>query len=240
VLKNKKCVLLIDCSATESVNAGKIKQIAESAITNIGKTWNDVITVSTDSASYMKKFFETVKRECNPQLVHINDIAHLVHVSVSYGFAIKEMKEIRDLILRFGNLFLNSNSLLNDFNSLLEENGKTHRKLKHVVDHRWFSYYETMVDIIDLWPFLCEFIDTHKSKKIDKIKAILNDDSNKVKFFLTIKGIETYLKPIYFSQKKCESNQANSQTIYKLVNESILSYLNCDMCRVKPDKRKRR
>jgi hypothetical protein len=26
-LKNKKCVLLTDCSATESVNAGKIKQI---------------------------------------------------------------------------------------------------------------------------------------------------------------------------------------------------------------------
>jgi hypothetical protein len=64
----------------------------------------------------MEKFFEAVKRECNPQIVHINDIVHLVHVSVSHGFAIKQVKQIRDLILRFGNLFLNSNSLLNNLN----------------------------------------------------------------------------------------------------------------------------
>jgi hypothetical protein len=31
-LKCKKCVLLIDCEAIESVNARKIKQIAENAI----------------------------------------------------------------------------------------------------------------------------------------------------------------------------------------------------------------
>jgi hypothetical protein len=68
----------------------------------------------------MKKFFETVKRECNPQIVRINDTAHLVHVSVSHGIAIKEMKEIRNLILRFGNLFLKSNSLLNDFRPFFE------------------------------------------------------------------------------------------------------------------------
>jgi hypothetical protein len=228
-LKKEKMVLLIDCTASNLINAGKIKVIADNAITKIGKTWNDVINISSDSATYMKKFVESIQITNNSQLVHINDIAHLVHVSVYYGFKIDEMEEVRSLIIKFGNLFLNSNSLLNEFYSLLSENGRDNKKVKQVVDHRWFSYYLTINDIIDLWPYLCEFIDTHNSTKIDKIKNILINETNRIKIFAIFKSIQSFLQPLYLSQKKCESNQPNSQTIYKLVNETIISYLNIEI-----------
>jgi hypothetical protein len=95
---------------------------------------------------------------------------------VSYGFKIDEMEEIRSLIIKFVNLFLNSNSLFNEFYSLLNENGRDNKKVKQMVDHRWFSYYLTINDMIDLWAHLSEFIDTYNSTKIDKIKNILIGD----------------------------------------------------------------
>jgi len=53
--KKEKTLLLIDCAV---INAGKIKNISENALMKIDKTWNDVITISTDSASYMKKLYD--------------------------------------------------------------------------------------------------------------------------------------------------------------------------------------
>ena len=48
--KMKKTLLLIDCAV---INAEKIKNISEYELMKIDKTCNDVITISTDSASYM-------------------------------------------------------------------------------------------------------------------------------------------------------------------------------------------
>ena len=87
--KKEKTVLLIDCAVSDLINAGKIKNISENALMKTDKKWNDVITISTYSASYMKKF-------CN-----------LVHMSVHYGFKINDMVNIRNLIIKFGNLSLN-------------------------------------------------------------------------------------------------------------------------------------
>src|SRR5437868_2248112 len=106
----------------------------------------------------MKKFSETVKSEENSTIVHINDIAHLIHVSIHYAFLIFEMKEIREIIIKFGALFKNANVLQNNFYELLSSNGRTFKKVKAVTDHRWFSYYESILDIIELWPYLCEFL----------------------------------------------------------------------------------
>ena len=104
----------------------------------------------------MKKFCNLVQFENNNHLIQINDIAHLVHMSVYYGFMINGIVNIRSLLIKFGNLFLNSNLLINQFYSLLNENGRDNKK---VVDHRWFSYFLAINDIVDLWSYLCEFID---------------------------------------------------------------------------------
>ena len=49
-----------------------------------------------------------------------------------------------------------------EFNELLEKNSIPIKKPQQVVDHRWFSYYRTSLDIIELWSYLCDFINTYK------------------------------------------------------------------------------
>ena len=39
----------------------------------------------------------------------------------------------------------------------------------------------------DHWSYLCEFIDNHKSIKIDKIKSILVDETSRMKVFALLK-----------------------------------------------------
>jgi hypothetical protein len=70
---------------------------------------------------------------------------------------------IREIIISFGNLFVNANKMYEEFNELLELNSINSKKPVQVVDHRWFSYLQTTKDTIELWSYLIEFLNTYKS-----------------------------------------------------------------------------
>jgi len=203
--KREKNVLLIDCDSKPLINAGIIKEIIEKTLIKIDETWNEVITISTDSASYMKAFVESIKNN-NNKIIHINDISHLIHVSIFHGFGINEMVKIRKLIIKFRNLFVNSNVLLHQFNELLNQNARNDKKIRQVVDHRWFSYYLTLNDIIEVWPILLEFIETHKSTKIEKIRELLNE-TNSVKVLQFLSAFKPFLN--HYIYVKNHSNLIN-------------------------------
>ena len=61
-----------------------------------------------------------------------------------------------------------------------------------------------------------------------KIKQLLNEKNSETNFAV-FKCIQNFLKPLLLTQKSLESNQPNSHTLYKLVNETLVSYLNCDI-----------
>jgi hypothetical protein len=217
-----KRVTLIDCSTVDRVNAGVIRDIMEKSIKKVEKNWNDVLTISSDSASYMLRFFDSLKDE-NEKIFHINDIAHLIHNSVHNAFTLSEMSEIRQIIIKFGNLFVKANILRSEFYHILKENSIKEKIPRKTIDHRWFSYYYTMNDIIDLWPYLLEFIDSNKSQKIDKLKSLLSGDTKRQKIHAIIRNLILLLKPILVIQNKFENCRANSHEIYSLANEKLLS-----------------
>ncbi len=76
---------------------------------------------------------------------------------------------------------------------------------KQVVVHRWFSYYITMNDIIELWTYLINFIDSNKSKKILKLKSILGNEKKRQKVYHIIKNEIEFLKPIFNIQKNLKT-----------------------------------
>jgi len=84
----------------------------------------------------------------------------------------------------------------------------------------------TINDIIKLWPYLCEFIDKFKVKKVEKIQIILGDINKRQKLFAIFKSLSDYLTPLSILKIKLESGDANSHQIYKLVNEKLLALQN--------------
>jgi hypothetical protein len=79
------------------------------------------------------------------------------------------------MLIKFGTLFQSSSLLVNEFFSLLEENGEKTRKPIKVADQNWFSVLKGAKQILNLWPFLCQFIDnsSNTSKKLKKIRTLL-------------------------------------------------------------------
>jgi hypothetical protein len=186
-----KSILLIDCSVLKIFDHNSFITLTNSILKTYEKFWSDVIAISTDSASYALKYAQVIKETQNFNIHHINDISHLIHVAVIHGFRSNKMRVLREIIISFGNLFLNANKMNEEFNELLEKKTIPIKKPQQVVDHRLFSYYRTSLDIIELWSYLCDFINTYKfsSRKVESIKVLLGNDLDKMLVFVTLNGI---------------------------------------------------
>jgi hypothetical protein len=93
------------------------------------------------------------------------------------------------------------------------------KKPQQVVDLRLFSCYRTSLDIIELWSYLCDFINTCKfsSRKFESIKALLGNDMDKMLVFVTLNGIVDFLSPIEKLQKSLQTGASNSHKVYKIM-----------------------
>lgn len=106
-----------------------------------------------------------------------------------------------------------------EFNELLELNSINPKKPVQVVDHRWFSYLQTTKDIIELWSYLIEFLNTYKSKKVESIKLLIGRESDQIIIFITLKGIVDILTPIEKLQKSLQTSGSISDKVYDMIIE---------------------
>jgi hypothetical protein len=101
-----KSILLIDCSFGESCDHNSLITLTNTILQNLNKGWTDILTISTDSASYAIKCSQLIKERHNPNIDHINDISHLIHVAVVNGFKCNKFRLTRELIISFQILFI--------------------------------------------------------------------------------------------------------------------------------------
>ncbi len=212
-----KSILLIDCSFLKSCDHNSLITLTNNILETFEKKWTDVLALSTDSASYAIKYSQLIRERHN-------DISHLIHVAVIKGFKSDELRFIREIIISFGNLFVNASKLNEAFYELLETNGLKAKKPNQVVEHRWFSYFKTSQDIIELWSYLIEFVDYNSSKKITSIKTLLGDQLDQMLIFITINGIIDILTPIEALQRTLETNKPISHKIYGILKQLSQSF----------------
>jgi hypothetical protein len=220
-----KNILLLDLSIIikcDSINVlNKIAQVLE----KYGINWDDVLAISTDSAEYMRKMVKDIKTFQNKNILHVPDISHLIHVSIIEALKLEEFEQLRDVLLKFGNLFINANQLLSKFHEILSKYGHKLKKPPQVVDSRWFSYYDTALEVKDLWSYLCEFIDGNEnfSSKVSNLNKILIDRQViyiKLNYFIEI------LKPLKQMQLQCEKKCLSSDKFYDIYANKMSSYFN--------------
>jgi hypothetical protein len=96
-----KSILLIDCSFGESCDHNSLITLTNIILQNLNKGWTDILTISTDYASYAIKCSQLIKERHNPNIDHINDILHLIHVAVVNGFECNKFRLKRELIISF-------------------------------------------------------------------------------------------------------------------------------------------
>ena len=143
---NQKLVLLIDTSIVKSCNSTTAALTASKSLSNIDKDWSGVIGISSDSTAYMNKMYREMKSAYNPNLMHFNDVAHLIHIAVDAALHSPSMTLLHKVIYKFGSIFKHAKKLENSFKEICLSNGMEEDQLckpPAVLDIRWYSFYES-------------------------------------------------------------------------------------------------
>ena len=160
--KNSKQIVWVDTSILRAVNSTSL-----SLSLLLGRILqDDLLAISSDSAEYMSKLVKDLQKSQCPQLIHIKDIAHLIHVTVDHALHSPSMNIVRQVDIRFGAVFKHASKLERVFYDICHENGLADEAISKppsVAPTRWFSFYKSAVVVRRLWQDLLAFIDSSES-----------------------------------------------------------------------------
>ncbi|KAH8032298.1 hypothetical protein HPB51_024075 [Rhipicephalus microplus] len=114
----KKHVVLVDVDRVNASNSYTVASAASKALLTVGKTWKDVVAVATDSAEYVRKMVREICQAEGIQILHVKDIAHLIHKRL-LGQSFEDYRPL------FMSVIDNVDSLNEEFNQYLLEASPT-------------------------------------------------------------------------------------------------------------------
>lgn len=96
---------MLDVSNVAVSNSVSIALVLAKSLQQCDK-WSDVIAIRSDSAQYMLKMVNDIHvGEGVSKLLHVTDIAHLIHVAVDTALSCSAMSDARKVVIKFGALF---------------------------------------------------------------------------------------------------------------------------------------
>ncbi|KAH8009152.1 hypothetical protein HPB51_010942 [Rhipicephalus microplus] len=218
----KKHVVLVDVDRVNASNSYTVASAVSKALLTVGKTWKDVVAVATDSAKYMRKMVREICQAEGIQILHVKDIAHLIHVSVDHAISLPCMSDVRSVVIKFGALFKHANKLYQKYTEICSSNGLFGPDIKKppsVVPNRWQSFYKALVVVVEMWSSLTELAESsHDSSKAEAIREILFE-----KEVVYAKEIlmRDALGPLLEAQKTLESGKLLMPSFDHLVNVKL-------------------
>ena len=136
----------------------------------------------------MSKLVKDLQKSQCPKLIHIKDIAHLIHVD--HALHSPSVNVVRQVVIRFGAVFKHASKLERVFYDICHENGLADEAISKppsVAPTRWFSFYRSAVVVCRLWQVLLAVIDSSESsgKKVNELCMLVGDQKNRQ--FLLVK-----------------------------------------------------
>lgn len=218
----KKHVVLVDVDRVNASNSYTVASAVSKALLTVGKTWKDVVAVATDSAEYMRKMVREICQAEGIQILHVKDIAHLIHVSVDHAISLPCMSDVRSVVIKFGALFKHANKLYQKYTEICSSNGLFGPDIKKppsVVPNRWQSFYKALVVVVEMWSSLTELAESsHDSSKAEAIRGIL---SEKEVVYAKAILMRDALGPLLEAQKTLESGKLLMPSFDHLVNVKL-------------------
>lgn len=157
------------------------------------------------------------------QLLHIKDIAHLVHVTIDHAIHSLPMNDVRKVVIQFGGIFKHASKRERLFYDICRRNNLTDEeshKPPSVTPTRWFSFYKSAVAVRRLWSVLLSFIDDRESSedKVNELHMLLGDQRKRQILLVKLIHLIETLAPIHALQEVLESSKAMLHQIFHLVN----------------------
>ena len=218
--KESKDLLLVDTSILRAVNSTSLSLLLGQILNDFNKHWDDLLAISSDSAEYMGKLVRDLQRSHCPQVFHIKDIAHLVHVAIDHAIHSPAMNDVRKLVIKFGAVFKHASRLERLFYDIGRRNNLSDdeiRKPPSVTPTRWFSFYKSAVVVRQLWPVLLSFLDSSESTG-EKIRTLVGNQQRRQILLVKLVFLIETLAPIHSLQEMLESSKPMLHQLFHLVN----------------------
>lgn len=81
------------------------------------------------------------------KILHVKDLAHLIHASVENAISLSCMPDVRSVAIKFGALFKHTKKLYQKYTEICASNGLFG---PDVVSNRWQSFYKALVVAIEM------------------------------------------------------------------------------------------
>ena len=188
--RGKKVVHLIYTCIVKANNSTTLAFVLDRVLREIGKKWDDVIGLASDSTNYMIKLYNDLKA-LTPKLLHFNDVCHLIHIAVDFALQCEGSSILRKVIIKFGAVLKHANKLEQHFKEICRSNGLPKKELSKpsaVVNICWYSFFESAQGTLKLWRYLLIFNDHPDSvgEKVTKFKELLGNNENRQSLYVKL------------------------------------------------------
>lgn len=221
--RKTKAVNLFDVSCVKATNSVTISNALSNALENYGKSWHDVIAISSDSAEYMRRAVKDIREAEGVNIVHVKDLPHLLHVAVSKALLLDSISDIREVVIKFGALFKHANRLFQQYHQICLANGLSASDVKKppaVVPVRWLSFYRTLVTVTEMWDCLTQLVEQDTTTaKATVLQNIMG--SNKGMLYAKAICLQEKLKGISDISEKLETGKILLHQYYDLVHVEL-------------------
>lgn len=224
--KGSKEILLVDTSILKAVNSTSLSLLLGRIIQDFNEDWDDLLAISSDSAEYMSKLVRDLQKSQCPQVIHIKDVAHLLHVAVDHALHSATMNDIRQVVIRFGAVFKHASKLERVFQDICHDNNLRDEEITKppsVVPTRWFSFFKCAVVVRRLWPVLLKFLDSSEScgEKVNELCMLVGNQQKRQFLLVKLVFLIETLTPIHAIQKELESSKPMFHHMFHLVNARL-------------------
>ena len=211
----EKHIKLLNLCITDHVSSEMINMIVNESLEKFEININNVPAFNSDSASYMKKFFNERVKES--KIVFCT--AHLINVLVN-DLIKKIFSNIDEILVSVSSMF-SSGKNFTCFATISSEFGLKTKKCPSLAPHRWFSRHDIMVFIYDYW-IVFEKMSSMKAfvgKKMQKVQNLFSNQgicSIKIQFYTLLQ----FLAEMKRLQLIIESGDSG-QKMYKILGIDV-------------------
>ena len=170
-----KNIFLVDTSILKAVNSTSLSLLLGQILQNFGKDWSDLLAISSDSADYMSKLVRDLQQSYCAQLLHIKDIAHLVHVTIDHAIHSLPMNDVRKVVIQFGAIFKHASKRERLFHDICRRNNLTDEeshKPPSVTPTRWFPFIKVLLLFAVSGLFFYHSLMTEKAQEIRSMNSV--------------------------------------------------------------------
>lgn len=211
---------MLDLKVLLQCNALSMAMLLQEVLQCLGKHISDVCMLTSDSASYMRKLYQDL---CQSDVgfigIHLSNACHLLNNALAEGLRIEGLTSVHDFVMHVTATLKSTRELRWKFQILCKSMNIEPKFLATICPTRWFSFYDSLCDVLDFWMPILAFLKSSdaKGEKCKKLQAIIEGSEGTLDLLIKMKFVKENSNTVLATLRKLESEDTLVYDVYSLL-----------------------